>query len=49
LLERFTKFARSRLHLVEQPRILDRNDRLVGEGFGKTNLLLGKRLNDGAL
>src|SRR5262245_52235984 len=32
LLERLGELARARLHLVEQPHVLNRNHRLVGEG-----------------
>ena len=31
------------LHLVEQPRVLDRDHRLVGEGRDKLDLLVGER------
>jgi len=31
MFERLAKFARARLHLVEQPHVLDRDHRLVGE------------------
>ena len=33
LLERLGQLARARLHLVEQPHVLDRDHRLVGEGL----------------
>ena len=33
LLQRLGKVARARLHLVEQPHVLDRDDGLVGEGL----------------
>ena len=36
------------LNFVEQPRVLDRDHRLVGEGRNQLNLLLGKRLHDTA-
>ena len=31
------------LHLVEQPRVLDRDHRLVGEGGDQLDLLVGER------
>ena len=43
LLQRLGKLARARLHLVEQPHILDRDHRLVGECRNQFNLLLGER------
>ena len=33
LLQRLCKVPRARLHLVEQPHVLDGDDRLVGEGL----------------
>ena len=42
LLQRFGKFARARLHLVEQAHVLDGDHRLVGEGAGKLDLLVGE-------
>ena len=33
MFERLGDFARARLHLVEQPHVLNRNHRLVGEGL----------------
>ena len=33
LREQFLEVARASLHLVEQPRVLDRDHRLIGEGF----------------
>ena len=42
LLQRLGKFARARLHLLEQPHILDRDHRLVGEGRNQLDLLVGK-------
>src|SRR5215510_13072843 len=38
--DRFGKFARACLYLFEQPRVLDGDNRLVGEGLGQFNLLL---------
>src|SRR5262249_41014213 len=43
LLQRFGQFARSRLHLVEQPHVLDGDDRLVGKGLEQLDLLIGER------
>src|SRR5262249_2588947 len=40
LLKRFAQ-------LVEQPRVLDRDHRLVGEGLEKSDLLIGERINFG--
>jgi hypothetical protein len=45
LLERFAEFARPRLHLVEQPHVLDRDYRLVCEGGDKLDLFVGERLD----
>ena len=42
LLQRVGEIARSRLHLVEQARVFDRDDGLVGEGLDKFNLTLRK-------
>ena len=41
LLQRLGEFARARLHLVEQPHVLDRDHRLVGEGLDQFDLLVG--------
>src|SRR5262249_33226714 len=43
LLERFTELARARLHLVEQPHVLDRNHRLVGKSGHQLDLFVGER------
>src|SRR5438132_7704492 len=43
MFERFAELARARLHLVEQPHVLDRDDRLVGESRDKLDFLLRKR------
>ena len=37
--ERFGELGGARLHLLEQPRILDRDDGLVGEGLDELDLL----------
>ena len=37
------EFARSRLHLLEQPRVLDGDHGLVGEGRRELDLLVSKR------
>ena len=42
LLDRLRKLARARLHLVEQPHVLDRDHRLVGEGGDQLDLLFGE-------
>ena len=44
LLQRLGQLARARLHLVEQPHVLDRDHRLVGEGGDQLDLLVGERL-----
>ena len=38
LLQRLVEVARARLHLVEQPRVLDRDDGLVGESLEQRDL-----------
>ena len=43
LLQRLGQLARARLHLVEQPHVLDRDHRLVGEGGHQLDLLVGER------
>src|SRR5215831_2683650 len=43
IVERFLDLARARLHLVEQPHVLNGDDRLVGEGGDEVNLLVGER------
>ena len=43
LLKRLSKLARTGLHLVEQPYVLDRNHRLISEGGDQFNLLVGER------
>src|SRR5262249_1835117 len=43
LLQRFTQIARARLPLVEQPRVLDRDPRLVSKGGKQLDLLVGER------
>src|SRR5208337_3993914 len=43
LLQGFAQFLGARLHLVEQPHVLDRDHRLVGEGLEKVSLSLGER------
>ena len=42
LLQRLGQLARARLHLVEQPHVLDRDHRLVGEGGDELDLLIGE-------
>src|SRR5262249_41732922 len=42
LFDRVREFACARLHLVEQPHVLDRDHRLVGEGGHQFDLLVAK-------
>ena len=42
LLQRFGELALARLHLLEQPRVLDGDDGLVGEGLEQLDLLVGE-------
>ena len=44
MFERFGNFALLRLHLIEQPHILDRDHRLVGEGGDQLDLLVRERV-----
>ena len=41
----FGQLARARLHLVEQPHVLDRDHCLVGEGLDQRDLRIGERLD----
>src|SRR5262245_57892853 len=41
MFERFREVARARLHLVEQPHVLDRDHRLVSKGRNQLDLLVG--------
>ena len=43
--ERFLEVAGALLQFTEQPRVLDRDDRLVGEGANQLDLPLGERLD----
>jgi hypothetical protein len=43
--ERLFEVARAGLQFTEQPRILNRDDRLVGEGADQFDLPLGERLD----
>ena len=43
LLQRFGELIGALLQLVEQPRVLDRDHRLVGKGRDQVDLLLGER------
>ena len=43
LLQRLGQLAGARLHLVEQPHVLDRDHRLVGESGDQLDLLIGER------
>ena len=45
LLDRTGELGGARLHLVEQPHVLDRDHRLVGEGLDQLDLLIGERLD----
>ena len=38
----FAEIARFRLHLLEQPDILDGDDRLIGEGLKQLDMMVGK-------
>src|SRR5215510_9976305 len=42
------QLARARLHLVEQPHVLNRDHRLVGKGFSQFNLLVRERFHNAA-
>src|SRR5262249_4456688 len=42
LVQRPAQLARARLHLVEQPHVLDRDHRLIGERGHQLDLLVGK-------
>ena len=48
LLQRFGQVAVARLQLVEQPRVLDRDHRLVGEGLEHGDLSFGEHRRFGA-
>src|SRR3954464_7304634 len=43
LLKGLRKIARARLYLIEQPHILDRDHRLIGEGPDKLDVVGGER------
>src|SRR6476620_3645923 len=45
LFQRLGEITGARLHLVEQPHVLDCNHRLVGERVDQIDLLLGKWVN----
>ena len=42
LLQRLGQFARSRLHLFEQPHVFNRDHRLVGKGFEQFDLFVAE-------
>src|SRR5262245_8679355 len=42
-LDRLREFTRTRLYLLEQPHVLDRDHRLVGEGCRQFNLFISER------
>src|SRR5262245_40553720 len=44
LLQRLGQFTSAGLHLVEQPHVLNRDHRLIGEGLDKRDLLVIERL-----
>src|SRR5262249_15730756 len=48
-LYRLGKLAGARLPLLEQPHVLDRDHRLIGEGGSKLDLLVGEGLDSSAL
>ena len=48
VLERLRQLARARLHLLEQPRVLDGDHGLVGEGLKQGDLSLSEELSLGA-
>ena len=48
VLDRLGEFTCARLHLLEQPRILDGNDRLVREGADELDLAFGEWAHFGA-
>jgi hypothetical protein len=43
LVERFAQLAAARLHLIEQPHVLDGDHRLVGESFEQLDLPVGEQ------
>src|SRR5215472_769702 len=45
MFERVGQLALLRLHLIEQPHVLDRDHRLVSKGSDQLDLLVGKRLD----
>ena len=47
--DRAGQLGRARLHLLEQPRVLDGDDGLVGEGLDKLDLTLAVRLHARAI
>ena len=48
LLQRLGQLAVARLHLLEQPHVLDGDHRLVGEGLEQLDLLVAERAHLGA-
>ena len=44
MLQRLPQFCIALLDFLEQPNVLDGDDRLVGEGFEKSDLLVGKEV-----
>jgi hypothetical protein len=47
LLQRLAQIGRALAQLVEQPRVLDGDDGLVGESLKQRNLLIRKQINFG--
>ena len=45
MLQRLAQFRVAFLEFLEEPDVLDRDDRLVGEGFKQCDLLFGERTN----
>ena len=48
IFERLLQLSRARLHLLEQPHILDCDHRLVGEGRDELDLLFGEGFDPSA-
>ena len=48
MLQRLAQFCIALLNLLEQPHVLDRDDRLIGEGFEKLDLRRGEGTHLGA-
>ena len=48
MLQGLAQFCVALLQFLEQPHVLDRDDRLIGEGFEQSDLLVGERTNFGS-